>query len=408
MELLELTRKLIGYNTSPGQSNLEIVDFIANYCEDLDFKVQRFPYRGDKRVNQSNLVVTVGGEEPVLALSGHTDTVSFETAKWASDPLKLTYANGKYFARGVADMKLFLAAALKAAEAIPLSDLKRPFALYFTAEEEIGCLGAKALTGFSRKSQMPKEKLAKSIVVGEPTMMEPVSKHKGYYYFRVIIKSTIDEHAKHVAEKKLHSSDDTKATNVVALVLPRVTLALEDFRKSFRRFQDDKFELAHPTMNIGGNIIMPPGSMKNIIPTEVRLDCDLRFIPGMPPVDFLRDLMQRKLTQVIDKIKPVNPSEKFSAQVVAMRLFTPAMDTPDGSEVVRNAIRATRRNFAKGVSYNTEGGVYNAAGAESIILGPGSINQAHQPNEFVGERWLTNESIDPYIELIRLFCCKEG
>lgn len=148
MELLELATRLISYNTVTQESStVEIANFIGNYLESAGFKVDHYPYineNEDPSLRKVNLIARKGGEESFLALSGHMDTVTFN-GKWDQlicDPLDLVLSKGRYYARGITDMKLFIAIAMKAGEAIASHELKRPFALCFTSDEEVGCLGA--------------------------------------------------------------------------------------------------------------------------------------------------------------------------------------------------------------------------------------------------------------------------
>lgn len=411
LSLLELTKELVGHNTSPGNSNNDIINFVANYCEDIGFSVKKDEYKGDEGINQFNLVATIGGKgRPILGLSGHTDTVKFtkESGKsgcWSDgiEPLSLTEKDGKYYGLGVADMKLFLAMVLKASETIDVKQMRRPLALYFSAEEEVGCCGISHL--------LPKDKplveVANYVIVGEPTEMKPAIAHKGYFYFQVVITATVDETNPKVRKQITHSSNDTRATNVVEVILPKITTALTELRDLLRGHTDYRFKIPYPTFNIGGKIDYPENAMKNVIPVYISVDCELRSLPFQDQ-DHLRYLLERYVRESIVGLKMVNPDEVPSAIVKFVRKEpTPAMDTSEDSLIAEYTKKVSRTNGFKYLLFNTEGGIFNRAGAQSIIWGPGSINDAHHKDEFVLKKWMSQKYVDKYIALIRHFCYEE-
>ena len=410
MELLELTRELVSRNSSPEVSNEEIINFIETHCLNIGFNVQIKPYKNDNGITQFNLVATKGGNgKPILGLSGHTDTVKFndkegEPKCWTKKPLELTDAGDRYYGLGVTDMKLFLAMALKAGEAVDAKQMKRPLALYFSAEEEVGCNGISHLLP---KNGEPLVEVADYIVIGEPTEMKPGIAHKGYFNFQVIISSTVDESIKNAKVQSVHSSDDTKATNVVEVILPRVSDALAELRKSLKGHTDFRFRIPYPTLNFAGKITYPANAMKNIIPIYITVDCELRSMPFQNQ-DHLRYLLDRYVTESIKGIKMVNTDEVPRAVVNLVTEPTPAMETDENSPIAAYALNASGLRKFQYLLYNTEGGTFNRAGAQSIIWGPGSIDQAHKEDEFVLKKWVSQKYVDRYVALIRHFCCEEG
>src|SRR6056297_2286755 len=169
MKLIELTEKLVGFDTVSNNSNKEMADFLSEYLESKGFKIETYPYKDAENQKKINLIARKGGEESKLALSGHMDTVPYK-GNWEinSDPLELTEFNGNFYGRGAVDMKHFIALAIKAGEKINETGLKYPFCLCFTSEEEIGCKGARNLL------KEHSAHVAENIIIGEPTDLKPI------------------------------------------------------------------------------------------------------------------------------------------------------------------------------------------------------------------------------------------
>ncbi len=389
MKLLELAEKLISFNTVSQQSSTQgISDFISNYCEGAGFKIEQYPYElPNEKLKKINVVARKGSSESKLALSGHMDTVPFDKAKWSTDPLKLTLIDNKYYGMGIADMKLFLAIAMKAGEAIKESELKHPFALYFTSDEEVGCLGARQLI------RQNKIHVANSIVIGEPTNMAPLNLHKGYIFVRIILKG-----------KSGHGSDQRTGRSVIHLALMPILQKLFMFEEMLKKITDKRFTPPYPTLNIG--VITTDGekkddkSSKNKLAEYCKIDLEIRPIPGQSSNE-LYSILERLLTETIREIDGIEIMFKLE------RTPTPAMITSEKTEIAQ-AVKKISGESMDSVCFNTEGGVFNKNGSETIIWGPGSIKQAHQPREYVDARFLQQNIVDQYISLIREFCCKGG
>lgn len=378
MELVELTKKLVGFNTvSQESSTKDIADFISNYCESVGFKVEQYPYQ-NQRLEKINLIARKGGQESELALSGHMDTVRFDPSQWHSDPITLTLKGDKYVGMGVADMKLFLAIAIKAGEQISEAQLNKPFALCFTSDEEVGCLGV-------RKLMREGVFVAHSIIIGEPTEWIPIYLHKGYIYASVELKG-----------KRGHSSDPRQGKSVIDLALVPVLNRLAEFKRRLESIVDARFNPPFPTMNIGV-ITTGEGAAKNIIPDYCRLEFDIRPIPGQD-IEEMFTVLTQTISHCIDDIDGIQASMRYN------RAPTVAMETAKNAPVVQLTEQLSGRE-AQSVCFNTEGGVFNASGSQSVIWGPASISQAHKPNEFAHIRWFQQKIVDTYIELIRRMCC---
>lgn len=379
MKLFDLTKKLVSFNTvSPTASTRDIADFVSNYLERAGFTIEQYPYVTDGK-EKVNVVARKGGSESFLALSGHMDTVPFNEHDWklSRNPLELREVCGKAYGRGVTDMKSFLAIAMEAGTMVQTSELKKPFALCFTSDEEVGCVGARKLV------REQKVRVAEHIVIGEPTEMIPVYLHKGYIYLAVELFG-----------KKGHSSDPNKGKSVIDLALVPVLNRLFTFKRKLESTTDDRFDPPYPTMNIGA--ISTPGSSKNIVPSYCKIELDIRPVPGQDPEELfsvLRDYVQNGIEEMTG----------IKVKVWYARKHSPPMETPLDSPLVRAAVEASGRE-ATTASYNTEGGIFNTGGTHCVIWGPGSIREAHKPDEFVEMKYLDERMVDIYAAFIRRMC----
>ena len=396
MNLLNLTKKLVSFNTvTSGSNTQDTADFISNYLENSGFKIELYPYANETDgLKKVNLIARKGQGKSRLALSGHMDTVDFKGSwdeEFSSNPLKLTFRKtqaaprGIYCARGVADMKLFLAVAMKAGEAIQESELKSSFAICFTSDEEVGCLGARKLI----KAGIH---IADYIIVGEPTEMIPVYAHKGYVYpyFELF-------------GKKGHSSDQRNGVSVVPALLEALK-KISNLEKKLEGIRDNRFKPPYPTLNVGvistngqydrGNKKIQVISSKNMLAEYCRLEMEIRTIPGQDSdevLNILHELIGIKIGEVNVKFKKI-------------RRPTPPMETSIDSLIVKVAEEITGKK-AITVAYNTEAGIFNKGGAQSIVWGPGSIAQAHTNQEFVESKYFQPEIVDMYRQTIRKICC---
>lgn len=395
MNLQELTGKLVGFNTvSSASGTQEMADFISNYLENAGFRIQTYPYvnesDGYKKVN---LIARKGEGETRLALSGHMDTVDFN-GSWDEhfgNPLELAlrktqeHPKGIYCGRGVADMKLFLAIAIKAGEAIAAKDLKYPFALCFTSDEEVGCLGARKLVKTAGR-------IADYMIVGEPTEMVPVYAHKGYIYPCLEFFG-----------KKGHSSNPHNGLSVIP-ALAEVLKIIASLEERLKGIKDYRFFPPYPTLNVGvvstngyyldGRTKVQVVSSKNTLAEYCHLEMEIRTIPGQDSDEVLNvvnELVGSKIGKVEVKFKKT-------------RRPTPPMETPPDSFVVKTAEEISGRK-AITQPYNTEAGIYNKGGARSIVWGPGSIAQAHTKQEYVDAKYFRPEIVETYIKTIRKICC---
>ncbi|MBI2453066.1 MAG: M20 family metallopeptidase [Parcubacteria group bacterium] len=395
METLELLRRLIGFNTSPGTSTVEIADFIGNLCEDAGFAVERYTYltgQTEPKLQKVNLIARRGGQESFLALAGHMDTVAFDSKEWISDPLVLAERHNRLYGRGAVDMKGFLAIVLRVGQIIKKTALKNPVALVFTSDEEVGCLGVRKLKHELSEKGIP---FARFAIIGEPTEMRPVNMHKGYMYLK--IEMTNKQAGKGRGSRIIgrHSSDPRKFRSVVKYGLRRILDALYDqFELRLVEIRNEHFDPPYPTMNVV--LREEGGTAKNIIPAHQLVEMDLRPIPGQNSEALLESL------EVL--IKSIPMEEDIGISVGFARRPTPPMYTSPDSLVARMVGDISGEQL-RAVCFNTEGGVFNEMDAQTVIWGPGDIKQAHQINEFIDKRWFGDDITEQYMAVVRRMCC---
>jgi acetylornithine deacetylase len=351
----ETLAQLVGINSVSARSNVEMVDYLAERCADIGFQVKRFPYVDDKGVEKVNLIALAGtsfDSKPKvdLALVGHTDTVPFDP-NW-QDALKLTEQEGKLYGRGACDTKAFISAAVSAVEMVGLKSLKQPLALIFTADEEIGLIGAKRLAE-------DKAIEASYAIVGEPTSLRPMRGGKGYCLAEVTIKG-----------REAHSAYPALGQSAIAGAA-RLINRLEDVAEQLRADTHPLFDPPQTTLNVG---LIQGGTAKNVIPGECRFTLEWRPIPGQGP-DRLLDL----LSSAIEEEKNSQPALEF--KVDASRTDG-GYETSSDSTLVKLLEELTGLPSGT-VAFGTEAAQLTELGAESVVLGPGDIRVAHRTGEFV-------------------------
>src|SRR3989344_361601 len=376
---VEIARRLIGFNTvSDETSTRDIADFLSNLLEPAGFSIEQHTYqRGGKE--KVNVIAHKGGTNAKLALSGHLDTVPFNETEWRSDPLKLVERDGRFYGRGACDMKGFLGVAISAGMKVPAADLHYPFALVFTSDEEVGCIGARNLV-------RDKGRIADMFIIGEPTEFRPFILHKGYIYLKIVLSGVGG-----------HSSEPAKGRNAIERALPQVILRVNEFRDALQQITDSRLSPPYATLNTG-TISTGKDASKNTIAKSCILGLDIRPIPGQDIEEIINGLRRH--------VAPTGEIDGITVDVRPARSPTPPFMTSPDAVIVREVENMCGKE-ATSTSFNTEGGLFNLSGSESVICGPGSVSQAHKPDEFVEGRYLNKEMVDRYENLIRRFCGKK-
>jgi len=375
--LLQMIKQLIAApsvsSTSPhwDQSNEQVIALLHDWLSALGFKVETLPVPG--RPGKFNLIASAGGGPDGLVLSGHTDTVPYDSELWRFDPLLMTEADGRLYGLGASDMKAFFALCIEAIRELDLDRLKHPLTLIATADEESSMCGAAALVDTHRQ-------LGRHAVIGEPTGLRPVRMHKG------IAMETLT-----LIGRSGHSSNP--ALGVSALEgMHKVIGEILAWRDALQaRHKNPLFEVDVPTLNLGH---IHGGDNPNRICGHCELQFDLRPLPGMD-LDQLRGELKQRLDSLL-------ADSGLKLEMTSPFIGIPAMETRANAEIVR-ASEALTGYSAGSVAFGTEAPYLQQMGMEPIILGPGDIAQAHQPDEY-----LALERIQPMIkilqQLIRRFC----
>jgi acetylornithine deacetylase len=292
------------------------------------------------------------------------DVVPIDGQAWNSNPFALTEKDGKFFGRGTADMKSFIVQAILAADALKGKKLKKPLHLAFTYDEEVGCLGAADLMTSLREAKLP---LPACAVVGEPTNFQVFTQHKGMAACRIAVKGV-----------EGHSSKPSKGANAIgqaALVIAKLQ-EIERERMQHRSMED-LYELPYTTMNVG---TITGGTARNIIPNSCEVLFEYRTMPGEDPEYVIRQVQGYVKEVLLPAFKQQHPDVDIVAELQHSGL---PMRTPPGSEIEAIALELTRNPRTGAAPYYTEGAIYNETGIPTVVCGPGDIDQAHRPNEFI-------------------------
>jgi acetylornithine deacetylase len=355
MTVKETLAQLVAIDSVSSRSNAEICDYLEKRCEALGFLVKRLTYTDANALEKVNLIAVAGIESSdkskvELSLVGHTDTVPYDP-NW-NEALTLTEHEGKLFGRGACDTKGFIAATLCAVAAFDLGKLARPLALIFTADEEIGLIGAKHLAE-------ARALRARYAIVGEPTSLRPMRAGKGYCLAEVIVTG-----------REAHSAYPSLGSSAV-VGAARLITRIETIADRLRSDEHTAFDPPSTTLNVG---LIHGGTAKNVIAGECRFTLEWRPIPGQPPEKLLQ-----LLSAAVEEEKKSDPGLVF--EVDAARTDEGYETSPDSGLV--KLLENLTGHTAGTVAFGTEAAQITALGAEAVVMGPGDIRVAHRTGEFV-------------------------
>lgn len=355
---LDILTRLVAFDTTSRNSNLALIEWVEAFLAARGIASRRV---ANADGSKANLYALIGPEAPGgVVLSGHTDVVPVDGQPWTSDPWVVTERAGKLYGRGVADMKSFLALALAHVDAARAAPLKQPIILAFSYDEEIGCLGAPSLIEeINRIAPKPA-----AVIVGEPTSMKVVSAHKG-------IRSFIVE----ITGREAHSSLPDAGVSAVMEALTLMDLVAEMGREA-RALTHAHFDPPGPTMTIGR---VDGGTATNILARKCTFMWDLRT-PELAQAEAIEARFRAAAEALDAKIKARAPEGGVS---VTRRSNTPGLAIARDSAAESLARALTGDNETRAVAYGAEAGLFQHAGIPAIICGPGSIEQAHQPDEWI-------------------------
>ncbi|WP_340149667.1 acetylornithine deacetylase [uncultured Sneathiella sp.] len=357
----EMIDRLIGFDTVSRNSNLDLINFVADYLAGHGVEAVRV-FNDDK--TKANLYATVGpAREGGVVLSGHTDVVPVEGQPWDTDPFTVVEKDGRLYGRGTSDMKSFSAIALAKVPEMIEKGLSVPIHFALSYDEEIGCIGAPSMIE-EIANTLPRPR---AVIVGEPTMMDIVSAHKGI----VTLKTTI-------TGREAHSSlveDGVSAVMVGAELISFITGMMAENKA--RASAESRFSPPYTTLTCG---VVHGGTAPNIIARKCEFLWDIRHIPGDDPLSFVERFKAHCETEVLPRMQAV---AKEASIVTEISSNVPALGPEDDGEAERICRAITGKNTTGAVSYAAEAGQFQQAGFSTVICGPGSIGVAHQPNEYI-------------------------
>ena len=353
--------RLIAFDTTSRLSNMELINAIQSYLTDININT-RLTYNSEK--SKANLWCTIGPTDiGGIVLSGHTDVVPIDGQTWTKPPFEMTEENGKLFGRGASDMKGFCAILLAMAPELKKKSLKTPIHFAFSYDEEVGCVGVRGLiTDVIKNLPLPS-----AVIVGEPTLMKIVGGNKGGRAFKTTVRGVPG-----------HSSEPSRGANSI-MAAARIINYIESLQNELEKAAtpDCLFDPPYTTFDLG---IIEGGTANNIIPEYTNFNWGYRSLPSENP-----DLLEEKIRNFISNTIEPQLREVSSLANVAteLRNDTPPL-IPDHQSPAEHLIRhLTGLNESGTVAFGTEAGLFQQAGIPGVIFGPGSIQQAHQPDEFI-------------------------
>jgi acetylornithine deacetylase len=353
------------------QSNLKVIEHLANWLDGMGFDTELMPM--PDQPHKANLIARRGSGDGGLVLAGHTDTVPFDENLWQSDPFAITERDDRFYGLGTCDMKGFFPIALAAADRFADADLDRPLTIVATSDEESSMAGGRYLM----ESGRPKADFA---IIGEPTDLMPVYAHKGIMMLSISLQGSSG-----------HSSNPDLGRNALD-AMHAVMGELIAFRTELAdRYRNPGFDVVIPTLNLG---CLRAGDNPNRICDHAELQIDLRLLPGMDTDAIFAQLNTRivaaaQLHNIPLTLTPFYPP-------------IPPFETDREGDLVQT-LAALSGNQPGTVAFGTEAHFLQSLGMETVVFGPGSINQAHQPNEYLAHSQI-KPAVDVLDQVIRRYC----
>ena len=356
----ELLARLVAFDTTSHKSNLALIQFVEDYLAQHGIRSDLVPEPGGQK---ASLFATIGPQGvPGIGLSGHTDVVPVDGQAWRTDPFHLSERDGRLYGRGTADMKGFLACVLAAVPDFKERALKVPIYIVFSYDEEIGCIGVRPMIGEMGK-RLPRPRL---VVVGEPTLMGVVDAHKGPVRWKVTVEG-----------RPAHSSMAQLGVNAITYA-GRLLGELDRIEQDLREGPSDpRFDPPYPTLQVTG---IGGGTASNIVPVSCSFGFEVRALPGTDLAGIEQRLANFAGLSCLPEMHRVAPEARIDIRQTNQ---VPPFAADPASEVVSLVMALAQQNKTFAVSYATEAGLFQDAGAPSVVCGPGDIAQAHTANEWV-------------------------
>jgi acetylornithine deacetylase len=355
----EMLARLVAFPTVSTRSNLDLVGFVEDYLASLGVASFRDP---DASGDKASLYALVGpAAEGGVVLSGHTDVVPVEGQPWTSDPFTLAARDGRLVGRGACDMKGFLACALAAVPAMQAAALRRPIVLALSRDEEIGCIGAPPMIE-AMLARLPRPE---AVIVGEPTEMRVVTGQKGSWGFRARVRG-----------HEVHSSLLPTGVSAVMEAAGLVDWMRRTMDETARATPPNDFDPPFTTIHVG---MISGGTANNITARDCTFSGEVRSLPE----ESVASWRERILAEAARRSAAMQAVHRNTGIVFETRMDLPGFAASGPAEALARAL--TGDNARHVVSYQTEAGHFQGRGLSTVICGPGSIAQAHQPDEFITE-----------------------
>ena len=360
MSTLDILDRLIGFDTVSARSNLAMVDFIETFLADRGFAITRIP---DPTGEKAGLYATLGPAGEGVLLSGHTDVVPTDGQDWTRPAFKLTRENDRLFGRGTTDMKGFVACMLTAADRAAKADLKAPLSLALSYDEEIGCVGVQQM----ESALAPLIGQPRLCIVGEPTVMQVTTGHKGKAMQRVVCTGQAG-----------HSALAPKFVNALHMA--------SDFITAMRALQDDlrtsgvrdaAYDIPYSTIHVG---TLTGGKMLNIVADQAEMMMEFRHLAADPA-----EALTRRIRAAADQIAADYRAKWGGAAITVEQVNAyPGLDVGADAPAIALAQTLAETNTTTKVAFGTEAGVFATLGVPTIVCGPGSMEgQGHKPDEYI-------------------------
>jgi acetylornithine deacetylase len=355
-----ILKQLVSFDTTSRESNIPLIAWIESYLDQFAIPHLRVDYEGGRK---TNLYATIGPDQDGgIVLSGHTDVVPVDGQKWATNPFELVEQGGLLYGRGSADMKGFIAVALAMAPHFKSLNLKRPIHFAFSCDEEVGCRGVRPLVQHMRDHL----KKPATVIVGEPTSMQVVNAHKSAVRF-----------ATEVTGHEAHSALTGKGVNAI-MVAAEVIHEISRLREELIEIGDPtgRFDPPYSTIHVG---MISGGTAQNIVPLKCNFGWETRLLPGADR-NFVPDRIELLQQRLEPAMKAVAPTAGVST---TKHNDVPGLAPEKDSPAEALALHCSHSNGTHTVSYCTEAGLFQEIGIPAVVCGPGNIEQAHKPDEFI-------------------------
>ena len=354
--------RLVAFDTTSRESNLALIGFVQNYLE--GHGIASTLIHNDAGT-KANLYATIGQQNVAggIVLSGHTDVVPVDGQAWAGDPFQVHEQDGRLYGRGTADMKGFIASSLALVPEFVAGVGHIPLHLALSYDEEVGCLGVHSMVRHIA-AHLPRPK---AVIVGEPTMMRVVNSHKGIRTFTT-----------EVTGLEAHSSTPHLGVNAIDVAVQLINF-LHTLRSEMQARGDasGRFDPPYTSIHVG---VIEGGAALNILPRRCRFQWEIRPLPGQDPDEIAARFNAYAMNEVLPPLRAISQQVDI---VTRQRADVPPLAPQNGSpaEALVTALRGSNAPLA--VSYTTEAGIFQDAGIPAVLCGPGSIDQAHKPDEFI-------------------------